>query len=328
MLQLFRNNQPAVLLLVLLYALLLRGNTLAQPVLPDTTSAGLCARAVYEWLGNDAWWCSVSAFILVVAQAVLLTVMVNQYRITRELTHIPAVCYILLMSSSPSFSQLTPQLMANTFLMLALWELFAVYRRKDAAGRIFNVGVWVAVASLFYYGTSVFVLLGLFALVILRQPDIREFIILVAGFFTVYWLLWVFYFWHNQSGQFFNEEILHNYSFMAMQGSVKLPDLIQMAVIGSILLWSLFSFPIFSLKTGMQGQIYISILYWFLAVSVFSLCSDNPILLRHSSILMIPLAVFLGFNFIILKNKLTAELTHLVLFMAAIAYQYQEYFFS
>ena len=76
--------------------------------------------------------------LLVVLQAIMLNTVVNNYKMGRELTYFTALCYILLASAIPEFLYLSPALMGNTFLIIALAEMFKWYRKFEASASIFN----------------------------------------------------------------------------------------------------------------------------------------------------------------------------------------------
>ncbi|MBK7410278.1 MAG: hypothetical protein IPJ40_20805 [Saprospirales bacterium] len=104
--------------------------------------------------GIEGWssiYLHVSSMLLVFFQAILIVVMVNGNRINNESNLLPGVFYCLFASMVPEFMYPSPVLMGNTFLLLALLELMGVYKIPIASGRLYNVGFWISVASLFYF---------------------------------------------------------------------------------------------------------------------------------------------------------------------------------
>lgn len=327
MLQLFRTNQPYQILLLIGYALLLRADLLLGAPPTEVTGAGLLSAGLFNLLGDQWFWHHLLALALVLGQAILANDMVNHYRMGREMTFVPALCYVLLASGSRELSMLSPTLMANTFLLLALRSLFASYRRKEAMEQLFNVGFWVAIASLFYFSSWVFLILGLLTLSILRKADLRESIVLFSGFLVVYFLLGVGFFWTDQLPMFLNNYILCHFALPSFVGQASLGLLLQGGVIGLLLLWSLANLPTILFKTSIQVQLFLKVLYWAMFVTGLSLFCQGTIAWPHVLMLGMPLSLFFAFNLLALRGRFMAEFIHLVIFMAVVAAQYQHYFF-
>jgi hypothetical protein len=327
MLQLFRTDQAYQVLLLIGYALLLRTDLLATAPAMDTPGGGLFSEALFAWLG-DRWLLRHGlALLLVLGQAILLNETVNQYRMVRDMTYVPAICYVLLASGSPELSQLSAPLLANTFLLLALRSLFASHRRKEAMEQLFNVGFWIAIASLFYFSTWMFLLLALLALGFLRKTDLRESLVLFSGFLTVYLLLGVGFFWFDQFPFFLQKHFIEHFARPHWIGRADLSFLLQAGTAGLLLLWALLNLPTILFKTSIQVQIFLQVLYWAMLVSGLCLLVQGDVAWTHAILLCLPLSLFFAFNLMALRSRFLAEAVHLIVFMAAVAAQYQQYFF-
>ena len=195
MLSLFRTNQIAFNLLLIVYILLVRGSALfvGHPE-EDFTGQGVLS----DWL-NESWGTTgvlaVSIGIVIVfLQSLLINIIVAKFRMATSVSLFPGLFYALLASMIPEFLALSPALMANTFFILALWELLETYRKNNVAGHIVNVGFWIGIASLFYFSEVVFLLLAFIGLNVLRAFKFKEVMMLWIGFFcTLYYVCCVFF---------------------------------------------------------------------------------------------------------------------------------------
>ena len=176
--------------------------------------SGILSLWVYELFGEYKGLPFIVAILIVFIHAILINVLVARYRMANEVTLLPGVCYILLASSIPEFLYLSPILLANTFFIIALFELFGTYRQKRIVGNIFNIGFWLGVASLFYWSELVFLVFAIFSSSILRTFRLKETLITLIGFVVPYILMSVYYFWFDGFLWFWENQIINNFGFL------------------------------------------------------------------------------------------------------------------
>jgi len=138
----FRTNQITANFLLILYVIVARSAIFVFPQDWEPVSSGLFSDAVYRLVGTSGLWPAIWAAMLVFVQAVLVNALVAKFRIANEITYFPGVFYVLLSSCIPEFHYLSPALMANTFYILAFYELFDTYKKLSAASWLFNLGLW------------------------------------------------------------------------------------------------------------------------------------------------------------------------------------------
>jgi hypothetical protein len=187
-LSLFRTNQFISNTLLVFYALLLRGLVFFLPAREVSMShPGIISKMVYGWIGQSGWLPDLVALLLVLLQALLVNVIVAKYRMARTVSLYPGVFYILIVSSFPDFLHLSPVLMANTFLLLVLYELFDSYKKYTAAGSLYNIGLWLGVAALFYYSMLAILIAAIIGFSIVRSFKVREVLMILFGLISPYW---------------------------------------------------------------------------------------------------------------------------------------------
>ena len=80
--------------------------------------------------------------------------------------------------------------------------------------------------------------------------------------------------------------------------------------------------PSFS-NPNIQVQKYINMVYWMMFISVISLLYQESITVGHLLIFATPLAIFLAFSLLKIKNVLVAELLHFTLLLIVLVLQYR-----
>lgn len=315
-------------ILLIIYALILWGNGLWTGGLAFSELGGFASFWFFDKLGTNITLQSLIAFALVVLQGFFLNWMTNYYKISREPNYIVGLSYILLMSSSKQFIQLSPMLLANTFVLLGIWEILKSAKQKDVLGYWFNAGFWFALGGFFYFSIVVYLVLALIALILLRGLNINDLVGLLSGVFVVYFLTGVYWFWFDSFGLFIQKQVHNQFIFLNFTGKLTLTEIVQGVVFGFIALWGIANYSTIHSKTILSVKQFQRLFYWALLVSILSLFNQNILVFNHLMILIVPLSVLLGLSLFELKNKFLAELIHVVLFLAVIATQYQHVFFK
>lgn len=327
MLGIFRTNQFLINLLLLFYAAALHLSAFILPeAIWEIPARGVLSTLVYQWLPPFSMWADITAILLVFVQAVILNVFFADNRITKEYTLFPGLFYILLSSFFPEFLYLSPLLMANTFYLLAYKELFATYRKPKAAKPIFNAGLWLGLASLFYFPFTFFLIWGFISLNVTRAFRIRERYMLLTGMLVPYILAGSAYFYWESLDAFIQLQFISNFSWLDLKETDGSLFYIKLFALGLLVLVILLSYGSYSSRTTIDVQKKISLLYWGLLFGGLSLLFQSNITLADSAILTIPLGILLSINFTRLSNR-WAESWHLLLITALLIFHYHSFFF-
>lgn len=327
MLSLFRTNQLLYSVFLLIYAAVLR---VSHIVLPDENWApsapGLLSDRAYDLLGGySAWSASVAALLILVIQAAAINAIALRYRLGEASNLFPGVFFVLLCSILPDMMHLSPALMANGFLLIALNEMFSVYKKPAAAAAIFNIGFWIAIASLFSPAYIVFLLLGFTGLNLLRGLSVRERLMMLVGAVLPYFLGGVYLFWTGNLEQGIAQQIHKGFSWWAFKPDDGFPVSAAAVVYGLVILLALINYAGLVFRKTIQVQKYISMLYWMLLIGGATMLVQPGVQIEQWLAVAIPAGILLGFIFTKLPNR-WAESLHLMLFAAILILQYKEFF--
>lgn len=321
MLQLFRTNQLFLHLLVLVYlAVLWAPAFLVNPV-ELTTDGGY----VYDWLlsilPNQPSFRIAVAIVLIWGQGLIMSYLVNQYRMGPQVTLFPGLFIAFLYSATPEFYGLTTEVVANSFLVLAIYQLFKIYKQQESAQSIFNVGFLISLAALTAQGYLVFVFLGWIGIGIMRSRRILELVQYTIGLALPWLLLGMIYYVMEPSGSFV-ELIGFSWSwppyFLGPEG---LRIQIQMLLLLILLLVVVGQYSVVSLGETMHVQKNIQVLYWACLLSLCSLLIVPQIECAQFLMTAIPFGALMGLWLARVRPS-RAEMVHFLLLMAVIIYQY------
>ncbi len=135
----------------------------------------------------------VVALALLLVQALRLNLVLNRYDVHPERGYVAALTYLLVGSVSTDLDTLSPLLLGHTFIVFALSALLPTSREGYDNRRLFRAGFLIGLGALCYLPLSLFVLVGLFAVVIFAPNSFRNSLLLLCGFFFPYALVVTFF---------------------------------------------------------------------------------------------------------------------------------------
>jgi len=308
LLSIFRNNLFINSLLLLPYVILVRIHTLIYPVSYEVQSGDTFVGEFFFSTIISPLSQSVFAIVLVYLQAVFLNRIVIKHRLAPDFSLWPGLIYILL-TLMPSFPGLSPHLIANTFILISIDQLFRTYKNPKVADNIFNAGLWIGVSSLFVPNHIYLILIAYVALLVLRSAKLNELIQLVAGLFVCYFLTFGGMYLCDKSiaTEVASLSMSPHLTFLGISGI----GLYKLLILTGVALFAVASYSKYTMKKTIQAQKKIDILFWIMAGSGLLLLMTNNIQPYQTLLFFIPLAIFLNTTLFNIKNTMIQELLHL-----------------
>jgi hypothetical protein len=294
----------------------------------QSANANLISDYIYKLIDFNTFGNSITALLLVVIQAIAINVVINNYKMGRELTYFPAMSYILLSSAIPEFLYLSPALMGNTFVMIAIAEMFRWYRKYEASAQIFNVGFLIAISSMFYFSNITFYILAIVALFQLRSFETKELLILTIGLFIPYFFVGVYQFWCDGLLVFMSKYIWGNFVFLDWNMEWSAYTVVKILFFIVLIIWTFFQYPSYFFKTNIQNQKYITLLLWSMLIILVPTIFQANLGLEHLLLLCLPLSVFVAFNLINIEKQMRAEVIHITMLLVALSFHYKNFVIS
>lgn len=264
--------------------------------------------------------------LLLLAQSLLVNYIIEKHEVLGNNSFLPGFVYALLMSSDPGLLHAHPALFSNLFLLLALNTLLQSYRMEKAYACIFDAGLYIALASLFYMPAALFLLIVWAALIILRPFIWREWVISILGF-LVPWILLLFYFyWHGLSLQVPDPLLPLTWIKLLTFNPASFfqtPGEIAIAVV--LFLTSILSFGRFlsDLNSGtVRTRSNLLVILNFFIISLIAGLFSAESQLNTISFIAIPAAVYFSGYFLFARKKALPEALLLLLIISIFINQY------
>jgi len=254
---------------------------------------------------------------LLLLMAGLWNRIVNKHSLLKQSTYFPFFFILILLSCRASLIGFYPALAACLFLVLFLDRMISSYKKERANSNIFDSGLFIGIATLFYIPSILFLIVLWIGLFTIRTINGREWSCSVIGFllpfvfaFTYNLVFYPNYHWYNKiAGVFIYRTVHFSFSWE------------QITIIVIMLLAAFLSVWFFINKVGdniLKTQKFWNLLLWFMLASVVTVIFCPVKDSRAFAILAIPGSFVLSAYFLRTRAKLLPELLFLLLVAAVI----------
>jgi hypothetical protein len=305
------NNASAFFILPLLAVAIWSFGFFTDPVLPLKHAMPLYELLVSP-LAHLPWLTNIIGLLLVIAEAFLLNYIVNENEVLAKKTALPGLFYIVFMSNNSAMLALHPLLFSNLFLLFALGKILDAYRKDIVFSQVFDAGMLVSIASLFYFPCIIFFpVLGI-ALILFRPFLWREWVISLIGVVVPYIFVLTWYFWNDVMEYLFIDKMFFPIVFKSKGGSLP-SSFYFMISVGWIMVLLSFGKLFNGLGGGTQKtKKALILMLWLLLFSGLSLFLAPEISTVYFSVLAIPIAVICSNYFSRMRRELWGELLFLI----------------
>lgn len=329
MLGLFRTNQLTNGILFLFYAIILRSATYFFPQLrlAALDDGGFFNAPILGLFGSNWWALEIFTVLLISIQGFMVAYMIYEFRLAKEVSLFAGVFYILLNCCLQWFLPLSGVMIANTFLIFAVYSILLTYRVPSCSATIFNIGFWIAISTFFEISNFVFLVFAVLGLNQMRALKLKELLTVLVGFLVPYILVAVYFFWNDQY-VFFVKNHIHKYldlSLLSAYSNIWVNGTV--AFFGLSIAFHLLNSGEYNKKKSIQVQKRISVFYVFMLTSFFTIFFQAQTDVTNLLVLTIPLSIFMGFAFINLSRNFGTAL-HWALLFIVLALQFRPIIFG
>lgn len=296
------------------YILIIRIHSLIYPVaFNDNDSTSHLTHKIFEMISNPLAQ-NIVACLLLFFQAVLINRLTIQNRLSRSITLIPGIFYILLCSFLPEYTFLSDYMIANTFLILSISEIMKAYFKPRLTSNIFNSGFFLGLAVLIVPQYFFLMLYGLLAVVVINSLNLLNILQYLSGIITIGCLAFGIEFLldidlGHEMGLF--APGFNNFLF-----SIKTLLTKPVIFLNILFLMSILGYNSYGLKKSIQSQRKIDLLYYFMLSVFISVIFSHDVEIPHMLAMFIPLSILLAMSFLDIKNDMVAEILHAVIVIA------------
>lgn len=192
--EIFRSNNPLLILLYLLLILLLRAGLLLSQ--PDSPYILMSPEPLTQFVYNNLKYIPIRfdilqlvlGLLLQLLQAIHLNHILSENKILPRRNYVAGMVFILFTSLLPEYAYPGPAMLSlSVYILISGW-LFSLFKSDKPYARIYNIG-FLASANLFvYFPSALFLLYVMIGLLIMRPFILREWILLILGLISPLYL--------------------------------------------------------------------------------------------------------------------------------------------
>lgn len=203
----FRSNNPLNASILFVYGLLLKLPWLLRGhVIPLNNRDGFLYSELIKFLDPAFKVFPVLeiaiVYLLLFTQAMTLNYYANSRRMMARPNYLVAMAYLLATSFFKEWNELSAALIV-TSVMIWIWgRLTSLRNDSRVKSTLFNVGFAIGICSFLYLPSLSLVILVLLAVAISRPPKVAEWLLVLLGVFTLWYLLFSYLFLSNKLYRF------------------------------------------------------------------------------------------------------------------------------
>ena len=187
-LKIYKTNQAYLILLIPITAILLWLTGFINCNFESFTtnkSITMPLYALFDSFVNSNCYISLSvALILALAQGFYLSNLNKNFIFIKQRSFLHSFIFLLIISSSVLTKFATPAIFANFFILFSINWLFHSYKKTKPNTELFNSGLFLSIAGLFYLNSFLLLPLLLIVYIILHTIKFKEFLVIISGFIT------------------------------------------------------------------------------------------------------------------------------------------------
>lgn len=319
MIGIFRTNNRANILVLLVYALVLKMRLFAQPLLPQPLPQdGALYSALLQTLQAlkvPGLVFSLLSFILIFWQALLFNQLLTEQNLIARSNYLPAMTFILVTSLFPEWNGWSSALLLNVMLLFLFRRLIELNGLQRPQAQLYNLGLLVGLSTWISHPALIFVGLLYWSLFVMRPFQFREWLITALGLFTPFYFKGVYVYLTDQWGKV---TLLPKLS-LGWMGFPQYPS--------GILVVSLMAFVglvgVYLVQTNLNKMLIQvrkswNLLLFFLPVAVLASCAYGSNAYPGAVVCSIPVVAFHTAAYYFSRNKYIALILHWLTFALAI----------
>jgi hypothetical protein len=202
LLKLFRSNRSLVILVLpMIIAAIWLPAIQKQNIrlFPFEQYPGLFYKALMIFAAKRILASKILALLLFLLISILLVRLNTKYFFIPIRTQMPAVIYMLIVSSVVVLQRFNPVIISSLILILAIDRIFGSYKYEGLAYHYFDSALLISLSSLIYINSFFFISFTWIGLILLRTFNWREWSFTIIGFLLPYLFLWGYFYATDRS---------------------------------------------------------------------------------------------------------------------------------
>lgn len=319
LIRIFRTESALQFIILLLGGFLLWLPAFLNPLpAPSAWSPLPLFEIIYHFAGSQGLFTTILAFLLVITQGILLTLLLSGHDLSPRNNLLPAILYMIFMSWNPAMLTFHPALLANGFLLFFLFMFLKIYEKADAFKEVFSACFTLSLGAFFNAPLITLIILVWFGFLIYRVFTWREWIISLIGTILPLAYLAFLVFWKDNLLLYKANSLLFLNQLKLLDTNVDPVTLIILIIMGLLVFSAIFRvYSIIQEKVISIRKKFIFLIWFFLlAIPIFIFSGDSRWV--QGSISLLPATALVSFHFSQIKKLFWWEILFTTLVLGLI----------
>ncbi len=163
---------------------------------------------------------------IIFVNALIINYLAARNFLALEINLFPGLFYILASSCVPDFLAFSSLHLANTFLIMACFSFFEIYKIQSAAKYILNGGILLGISALFYPPYLIFFFWALIAVNSLRSIKFKHLFMLLNRIILPWAYVFLYGYWHGEATEYFHKFLMDKIGFLNFEMGNSIFDII------------------------------------------------------------------------------------------------------
>lgn len=322
MLKFFKHNYIAQLIVIVLLLVALWIPVFISHV--SEVAVGTPTTPLYNLIagifGSSSLAMTIFAFIIFSVSVLFFNSMLSVNQLVTRNSSIGAFVFVLCMCCVPIQDEFYPFMLACPFIMMAMQTVYLIYQVEKPEAYLMNAGLFVALASMFYFPAIILIIWVLLSILIMDVRGVRLSMIPVLGLMFPYFILFVIF--------YFNQTLIdniHNYSLVFNELSLEklgigTSEMIVFALLFVFLILSLMMIKSGNADNSVSTRKKVNVTILLFVFSFIMLFMKKPVMCN--GLIFLVLSVFISMALCYVKKSKLIDIVLIIMMLAVIANQY------
>ena len=260
---LFRHTQVLTIFTVMMVCTIVWMGLSFQPIQSSTNTNTLFFDFAFGWLTSNLYLERISVGLIVFSQCISMNRIMAKQKIISINSSFPALFYLILISLSPEAIYLSPNLIAISFIQLAINKILSTYLQKEPYNLVFEGAFFLGLSALIYPPFFVFIPLCWIGMSIFSQIEWRHWVLSSLGVLCPWFLFYTTTTYLKiNTGNYFNE--FESIFVENVVTTINIGDLIVLLAFGILTLISVAELIISLRQKNIKARKSYVLLLWIL----------------------------------------------------------------
>lgn len=329
LLRLYKTNQPYLILLIPLTGLMLWLNgfiNCSGEYLNEISVRMPLYDFVSPYVNYNCYLSKILALVMAIAQAFYLSKLNKDFIFIKQRTFLHALVFLMILSSSYFTQYAIPALFANFFVLFSIDWMFSSYKRNKPNVELFNAGLFISIAGLFYFSAFFLIIPILFVYIILHTFKLKELLVIITGFITpIFLTIGILYLMDDIS--IYEQSILEYVKNSQYDFKMEISLYVFYAYLLFLLVISFFNIIRVYVRKKISSRVFMSSLF-VMFFSILFLYIILPFIGQDIIVIAaVPIAYIITDSYVNSKNSFIQELSFALLLLTLIYAQLDFQFF-